>query len=175
MNKSFQAVVYDDFAGFPVVANYLGNRWWVTTPGEMLQPLEDYFGGEDVDFRFLCEAGGTVGALALAQMLGKAVEEPEDSLDEVLRHRVENLKRLGVTLDVQDEPLVLELEVFSNEGLSHRQGKFSVWCYAKGRCCEQLFDTDGFDYKQDAEEWAGCYFDFLKELGIELNVEHNNR
>ena len=38
-NKDFQAVVYDDFAGCPIVVAFLGNRWWVVTPGEKVQPL----------------------------------------------------------------------------------------------------------------------------------------
>ena len=97
----YKAVVYDNFAGCPIVVAFLGNRWWVVTPGEKVQPLEEYIDDEDISFRFLCEAGGKVGALALARMLGVALENPEDRVDEVLRQRVKSLERLGVTLDVK--------------------------------------------------------------------------
>ena len=167
---NFQAVVYDDFNGQPLKVTFLDDRWWVTTAGEKLQPLTLYFEGDDTDIKFLCEAGGTVGALALAKMLGKAAEEPEDKLDIVLRNRMECLKRLGVTLDPKDEQLTLELLVFSNEKSRGRRGKFSMWCHVHDDFCEMLFDIDLFDTKQDAEEWARCYFDFLEKIGIDFTI-----
>ncbi len=166
--RNLQAIVYDGFAGVPLKVTFLNDRWWVTSPGEPLVPLEDYFGGEDIGFMFLCNAEDKVGALALAKMLGKALANPEDVVSKVLRQRVEQLKRLGATLDVKDEPLVLELEVFANKGKSSRQGKYSMWCHLEGYFCEGLFDIDAFDSMQDAEQWAGYYFDFLRELGIEI-------
>ena len=162
-------MVYDDFSGFPLLVTFLGERWWVTSPGEHLQPLDDFL-GDDSEYIFLCEAGGKVGALALAKMLGQALEFPEDDVMEVLHRRVTDLKRLDVTLDVKDESLLLELEVFEHMKDSHRQGKFSVWCYARSNCYEQLFDIDAFDTKQEAEDWAMCYFEFLQDLGIEFTV-----
>lgn len=168
-SKEFSAVVYDDFSGFPLLVTFLGERWWVTTPGMVVEPLDDYLGG-DTRYIFLCEAGGTVGALALAKMLGQALEFPEDDVMEVLAHRVADLKHLGVTLDMKDEPLKLELTVLEHKKGSHRQGKFSVWCYARSNCYEQLFDIDAFDTKQEAEDWAMCYFEFLQDLGIEFTV-----
>lgn len=165
-----QAIVYNDFDGTPLKVTFLGNRWWVTTPGERLLPLKEYFDDENVNFIFLCEAGDKVGALALAKMLGKALENPEDKVDEVMRQRVKSLERLGVRLNVKDEPLVLELRVFSNEGTSLRQGKFSAWCHLAGDFCERLFDVDAFDTKKDAEEWVGYYFDMLESLGIEFKI-----
>lgn len=168
-SKEFSAVVYDDFSGFPLLVTFLGERWWVTSPGEHLQPLDDFL-GDDSEYIFLCEAGGKVGALALAKMLGQALEFPEDDVMEVLHRRVTDLKRLDVTLDVKDESLLLELEVFEHGKDSHRQGKFSVWCYARSNCYEQLFDIDAFDTKQEAEDWAMCYFEFLQDLGIEFTV-----
>ncbi len=168
--RDFQAVVYDEFSGSPLMVTFLGNQWWVTTPGEKLQPLEEYFEGEDIGFRFLCEANGKVGALALAKMIGKAAEEPEDDVRKVMRQRVECLKRLGVKLEVKDESLALEMKVFSNEDTHFRQGKFSMWCHATANCYELLFDIDGFGSREDAEEWAGCYLDILEELGINFNI-----
>lgn len=166
----YKAVVYDNFAGCPIVVAFLGNRWWVVTPGEKVKPLDDYFDGEPISFCFLCEAGGKVGALALARMLGVALENPEDRVDEVLRQRVKSLERLGVTLGVRDEPLLLEMEAFSNDGRPARHGIYSVMCHLHGNCFERIFDVDGFDSKADAEEWAGFYFDTLESLGIEFKI-----
>ena len=161
-------VVYDDFMGVPYSVAFIGNMWWMTTPGEKLQTLEDFFDGEDIGFCYLCEAGGTVGALALARMLGKTLENPEDTVDTVLRLRVESLKRLGVTLDVKDEPLTLELEIISNPEGGFRHGKYSAVCHLHGNSSEQLFDIDAFESKHDAEQWVGYYFDTLESLGIEF-------
>ena len=169
-NKDFQAVVYDNFAGCPIVVAFLGNRWWVVTPGEKVQPLADYMATEDISFCYLCEAGGKVGALALARMLGLALANPEDRVDEVLRQRVKSLERLGVTLDVRDEPLLLEMEVFSNDGKPARQGNYSVMCHLHGNYFERIFDVDAFESKHDAEEWVGYYFDALESLGIEFEI-----
>ena len=171
MNRnSNKVVVYDDFAGFPLQVVFLDRRWWVVTPGEQLQPLDDYFEDDDIGFRFLCEARGTVGALALARMLGKAAENPEDKVDEVLRQRVDSLKRLGVTLDVKDESLLLELEIKSNEGYKHRQGKYSAYCHLHGNLFERIFDIDAFETKHGAEEWVSYYFDMLEKLGIDFKI-----
>ncbi len=164
--KNMQFVVYDNYSGTPILTTFLGNCWWITTPGLKLQPLEECFGGDDISFFMLCEAGGTVGALALAKMLGHALENPEDEVCNVMHWRVAELNRLGVTFDLMDEPLLLELDVFPNGQNSCREGKFTVMCYAKGACNECLFNIDGFDSKKDAEEWAMYYFDFLEHLGI---------
>ncbi len=169
-SKEFQAVVYDNFSGCPIVVAFLGNRWWVVTPGEKVQPLEEYIDDEDISFCFLCEAGGKVGALALARMLGVALENPEDRVDEVLRQRVKSLERLGVTLDVKDEPLLLEMEAFTNDGRLARHGNYSVICHLHGNSFERIFDVDAFESKQVAEEWAGFYFDTLENLGIEFKI-----
>ena len=165
-----KAVIYDDFLAVPYSVTFIGGQWWVTTPNEKLQPLSDFTDSEDIDFSFLCEAGGTVGALALAKMLGVALENPEDKVDEVLRLRVESLKRLGVTLDVKDEPLTLELEIIPNLEGGFRHGKYSAVCHLHGNFSEQLFDIDAFDCKENAEEWVGYYFDMLESLGIELRI-----
>lgn len=172
-NKSFQAVAYDSYAGCPLKLTMLCGKWWVTTPNMCLQTLDDYFkqsGFEPEELLYLCEAGGTVGALALAQMLGRALNAPESDISTVLHQRVNSLKRLGVRLNVKDEPLVVNLRVFGNRPDSQRQGKYSMWCYLDECFCEMLFDVDGFDRKEDAEEWADTYFSVLKELGMECTI-----
>ena len=168
--NDFQAIVYNDFSGAPLKVTNLDGRWWVTTPGERLQPLENYFEGYDIGFNYLCEADGKVGALALTKMLGKALEEPEEEVDEVLRNRVRDLKRLGVELDVKDEALVLELEVVSNDGKSRRQGNYTVMCHLADDICEWVFNIDSFETKKDAEEWARYLFDYMEELGIDFTI-----
>jgi hypothetical protein len=171
----FKAVVYDDFAGDPLVVTFLGGQWWVTTPGEKVQPLSDYFEGDSIECRFLCEAGGRVGALALAKMLGKALENPEDYVDKVMRQRVMRLERLGVTLDVKDEPLVMELDIFTNYDKPARQANYSAVCHLDGNCFETIFDCDAFETRRDAVEWTGYYFELLEELGIEFKIVKGNR
>lgn len=168
--NNFQCIVYNDFSGGPLKVTNLDGRWWVTTAGDRLLLLENYFEGEDIGFNFLCEANGKVGALALTKMLGQALAEPEDEVGQVLRNRVADLKRLGVALDVKDEALVLELKVFANEGKTRRQGKYSVWCHLAGNFCEMLFDIDAFETMKDAEEWTRYLFDYMEELGIEFTI-----
>ena len=170
---NFQAVVYDNYSGFPMLTTRHGGQWWITSPGMQVQPLYDYLNKSYLnreDIIYLCEAGGTVGALAMARMLGKALTNPEAHVSEVMHWRVAELNRLGITFDLQDEPLLLELDVFPNGQNSRREGKFSVMCYAKGACNECLFNIDGFDRKEDAEEWARYYFDFLEHLGIRYTI-----
>ena len=168
--ENFQCVIYDDFSATPLQVSFLNGEWWVTSPGLQLQLLEDYFQGEDIGFNYLCSAGGKVGALALARMLGKTLENPEDRVDVDMRNRVAALKRLGVTLDVKDELLPLEVELYSNEGFRTRQGNYSVKCHLAGNYFVELFDIDAFDSREGAEEWAGYFFDLLEELGVEFTV-----
>ena len=170
MEKNNQIIVYEDFAGYPYQASFYGNQWWVTTPGEILQPLPKLFGKENIDICFACHQGGTVDAITLAKMLGKALENPEDNVDEVMRHRVDCLKRMGVTLDVKDEPLLLELETVTNDDRPACQSNYSVICHLHSSHFERLFDIDGFDTKHDAEEWTSYYFDLLKDLGVEFKI-----
>lgn len=169
----FQAVVYDNCTGSPMLTTLLGGQWWVTSPGMQLQTVYDYLnecGVNIEDVTFLCEAGGSVGALALARMLGRALENPEDDVRDVMHWRVAALNRLGATFDLLDEPLLLELEVIPNGPYSRREGKFTVTCYAKGACDECLFNIDGFDTKEDAEGRALYYFDFLEYIGIRFTI-----
>lgn len=168
-----QAVVYDDYAGFPYRVSFLGNRWWVTTPGEPLQPLSDLL-DDDISFNFLCGADGKVGALALAMMLGKALTEPEDEVMRVMHKRVKSLKRLGVRMDLHDEQLTLELRVFKHSKDSLRRGKYSVWCHERDCFYNMLFDIDGFDSREQAKEWPDYYFEFLGELGIDFKLSEQN-
>ena len=170
-NKSAcQCIVYDNYSGSPLLVTFLGKRWWVTSTGHKLQPLEKYFGDDDVSFVTLCEAGGTVGALALAGMLGYALTNPESDVSDVMHWRVAELNRLGVTLDLQDEPLLIELDVFPNGQKSRREGKFSVVCNARGACDETLFDIDGFDSKEDAKGRARFYLEFLEHMGVRFTI-----
>ena len=169
-NREPKAVIYDNCMGLTYVVTFIGGQWWVTSPNEKLQPLEKFFDRDDIDLCYLCEAGGTVGALALAKMLGVALENPEIEVDKVLRQRVECLKRLGVTLDVKDEPLMLEMETIPNGDNRFRHGKYSVTCHLNGNYFEKIFDVDAFESKDDAENWGNYYFDALESVGVELHI-----
>ena len=168
--ENFQVVVYDDFMGVPLKVTFLNDRWWVTTEGEWLQPLEEYFKSGDIHFNFLCDVGGSVGALALAKMLGKAIEFPEDDIAKLLPERVASLKRLGVTLNVKDEPLKLKLDIFRNEEGSGRGGFYSMICYLADNYCEQLFDVDYFDSRIEAKLWCKSFFNYLESIGIDFSL-----
>lgn len=168
--ENFQGVVYNDFMGVPLKVTFLNDRWWVTTEGERLQPLADYFDGEDVEFSFLCEAGGRVDTLALARVLGKALEEPEDNVLPTMARRVMCLKRLGVELDVESETLEIDIMVFGHGKNSLRKGAYSVACSAAYDPLDILFDIDGFSNKRDAKEYAKNYTKFLRCMGINVKV-----
>lgn len=168
--SNFEAVVFDDFMGFPYRVSFLGDRWWLTTPGELLKPLEEFLDLDDVGFRYLCEAGGEVGAMALALMLGRALEQPESDIKVVLASRIQSLKRLGVTLNVEDETLLLEVRIFAHDANSRRQGRYSVRCCHLDSCAERLFDLDAFDTEEDAKRWVDCYFAFLRNIGIKFTI-----
>lgn len=169
-----QIIVYDNFSGMPIQVTFLGGKWWVTSPAEWLVPLDKYIQGDDYGYSFACEDHGTVGAMVLAKILGKALQQPELNIDETLRHRVADLRRLGVTLDVKDETLKLEYKFFSNKG-TQRQGKYSVLCDEASNPFVTFFDIDGFDEAEVAELWATTYFDYLKELGVEFSVKRINK
>lgn len=168
--NEFRAVIYDSYMAVPYVVTFLGNRWWMTTPCEKFQPLSDFTDSECIGFNYLCKVGDKVGALALSKMLGLALENPEDQVDEVLRQRVKSLKRLGVALDVKDEPLTLELDINPIAEGSIRQGKYAAICHLHDNYFEMLFNIDAFETKHDAEEWVGYYFDMLEKLGIEFRI-----
>lgn len=163
-------IVYSNFAGLVLQVTFLGGQWWVTTTGEKLCPLADYFDGEDVEFSFLCEAGGRVDALALARVLGKALEEPEDNVLPTMARRVMCLKRLGVELDVEGETLEIDIMVFGHGKNSLRKGAYSVACSAAYDPLDILFDIDGFSNKRDAKEYAKNYTKFLRSMGINVKV-----
>ena len=173
MTQNMTIVVYHNWNGMPIQVTFLGNRWWVTSPGEWLVPLDKFIEGDDDGYSFACEGHGTVGAMTLAKMLGKALEQPELDIDETLCHRVADLRRLGVTLDVKDETLKLEYRVFSNKG-TQRQGEYSVLCDEEENPFVTFFDIDGFDEADVAELWANTYFDYLKELGINYTILNKN-
>lgn len=170
---SISVIGYEDRMGIPMMTTLCGGQWWVTSPGLKVQPLYEYANDNNLsleDFTYLSAPGGKVGALPLAKMLGAAMDAPEDVLGTVLRNRVKSLKRLGVVIDVKDEPLTMDLRVFSNEGLHYRCGKFSASCYLADDAFCKLFDVDAFSTKRDAEEWAFCYFEFLQDLGLDITI-----
>lgn len=169
METNNQIIVYDDFAGMPLQVTFLGNQWWVTSPDEILQPLKKYFDGDDkVAFCYLCNAGGKVDALGLAAVLGKALENPFDTIDVEILQRVRQLKRLGVTECWAGEKLTFEWNVFSNEKFPRRKGKYSLLCEEISHHLT-MFNMDSFDDEAEAEEWAKTYFDFLRTQKIKVN------
>lgn len=165
-----QAIVFDDYAGVPMRVTYIDGRWWVTTPNNFLKLLSEQYGGMETDYFYLCAPGEEVGALSLVKLLGKSIENPCFAVETTLRHRMAELKRLGVALNPKDEALTLELELFTNPPNGRRQGKYSLMCCAVGDCYEPLFDCDAFACKEDAVEYGDTFFDFLKRIGINYTI-----
>ena len=46
--KKDMIIVYDDFSAMPLQVSFLNGDWWLTTPGERLQPLDDYLDDDNV-------------------------------------------------------------------------------------------------------------------------------
>ena len=170
MDRNNQIIVYDNYAGRPLQVSFFGDHWWVTTPGEILQPLPKLFGKENINICFACYQGGTVDAITLAKMLGKALENPFDTIDVELPNRVIALKRLGVCGNWKDEALDFEWELLDNKDYPKREGKFSIRCWFQ-YSNEHVFDIDAFYDEEEAKSWAKTYFDFLRyNLGIKVLV-----
>ena len=168
MERNNQIIVYDDFAGMPLQITFLGNQWWVTSPNEKVQPLHKYFDGDDsVAFCYLCDAGGKVDALGLAAVLGRALENPFDDIDEEMLQRLRQLKRLGLTEDWAGEELSFEWRVFSNEKYPRRKGKFSLLCEEIWHHLT-MFNMDSFEDETEAESWANTYFDYLRTQKVKV-------
>ena len=169
MERNNQIIVYEDFAGYPYQASFYGNQWWVTTPGEILQPLPKLFGKENIDICFACHQGGTVDVITLAKMLGRALEHPFDTIDVELNNRLKALKRLGVCGNWEKEVLWFEWKLLDNKDYPKRQGKYSIRCWFKYSHA-RVFDIDAFDDEKEAKSWAKFYFDFLRDVGIKVYV-----
>lgn len=163
-------IVYDDYCGYPLRVTAIEGRWWVVTPGERLQRLEEYYKSKEIGFCCLCQEGEKVGAVALAQMLGRAAENPEMEVDTTLYNRVEHLRRMGVEFNLNDEPLKLQLRVLSNKPGSQLQGKSSLSCQMVNNMLCTLFVADCFDNEKDAQEWGQIYISFLRDT-LKMDVE----
>lgn len=170
METNNQIIVYDDFAGCLLQVTFLDGQWWVTTPDEILQPLEKYFDNDKIAFCFLCHAGGKVDALGLAKVLGRVLENPFDDIDMEILQRLRQLKRLGITEGWAGEQLTFEWSVFSNENCPRRQGKYSLICEETSHHLS-MFNMDAFDDEAEAESWAKTYFEFLRSQGITVNTK----
>jgi hypothetical protein len=170
LNSNNQIIAYESFSGNVYQLSFFGDEWWVTTPDEKLQHATGLFGMADIEFLFVCNAGGKVDAITLAKILGKALENSFSPIDSALALRVAQLKRLGITEGWQGEQLDFEWELFSNDKGSKRQGKYSIRCQRVGSSLS-LFDIDAFDVKADAEHWVKTYFKFLRSQGITVNTK----
>ena len=168
METNNQIIVYDDFAGCLLQVTFLDGQWWVTTPDEILQPLEKYFDNDKIAFCFLCHAGGKVDALGLAKVLGRVLENPFDDIDKEILQRMRQLKRLGIIEGWAGEKLTFEWKVFSNDKYPRRQGKYSLICDEVSHHLT-MFNMDAFDDEAEAESWAKTYFDYLRTLKIKVN------
>lgn len=166
-----QVIIYDDYSALPMRLTFIGGEWWITTAGVPLQTVDEYFDDDRSDMVFLCKDGENPGAFAIAKMLGKALENAECAIDNVMEHRMKCLERMGVQLDVTDEVLQLEQEIITHKPDSHRSGKFSLWIHAGDSFDKWLLDCEGFDSKTDAELYAATFLTFLESIGVVFSLE----
>ena len=109
-------------------------------------------------------------ALECYGVVGMVSADPAEGIAKLLPERVASLKRLGVTLNVKDEPLKLKLDIFRNEEGSGRGGFYSMICYLADNYCEQLFDVDYFDSRVEAKLWCKSFFNYLESIGIDFSL-----
>lgn len=169
-NNEFKTViVYGTKSGFPMTAMFLGNEWWLMSKDQQLRPLTDGDGSFE-DYNLLCDVGDCILMKDLARMMGRALENPEDKINDVLRWRLRELLAQGVTLISKPQTLNLVLRLFSNEG-TKRQGEYSIWCEEGDRSFETLFDLDCFEDMEKAVHWAQVYVEFFRRHGVTVNVK----
>ena len=172
METQNQLIVYTGYAGLPLQLTFLGGEWWVTTPGEELQPARKL----DLDgFICLTTNSGSVDALGLAKLLAKMVENPVDELVGELHRNVKSLHRLDCYEAWGGQTLSFEwcIEKKDKPGNGFKE-EYRLTC-RETYYNEEMFSMDGFEDKKDATFYAEAYFDILSEEGIsvsELRIEN---
>jgi len=170
METNNQIIAFSNYSGVPMMLTFLDGEWWVTSPGQKVEPLRAL--GDDV--HYLCQRGGKVSALGIAQMLGKVIEEPVTEVDEDLELRIRQLKRLDANfLDFSDVSQHLEFKwcITPNESKAEEKPKREVlWnllCFEE-TCKDRLILAEDFAYKKDAKGWLDFYFEALAKAGIQF-------
>jgi len=163
-----EIIGYDSLLLTPIKVTHLSGAWWIVSPGECLMPLDHWLCNESA-FYTLCKPGEKIDVWALAQVLGAVFEMDGTGSCDKMRSTITTLKRLGALVDVEGEPLELELRFL----WSSKQGApklLFMECNGRGYHVEPMFIIRDCDTRQEAEARASRYFDFLCTLGVELTV-----
>lgn len=165
METQNQLIVYTGYAGLPLQLTFLGGEWWVTTPGELLQPARKL----DLDgFICLTTSSGSVDALGLAKMLGKTVENPVDELVGEMHRNMKSLHRMDCFEAWAGQTLSFEWSIEQKEkpGSGFKE-EYCLTC-RETYYNEEMFSIDGFADKKTATYYAEAYFDMLREEGVSV-------
>ena len=170
METNNQIIAFSNYSGVPMMLTFLDGEWWVTSPGQKVEPLRAL--GDDV--YYLCPRGGKVSALGIALMLGKVIEEPIFEVDEDLELRIRQLKCLDAsTFDFQDQSQHLKFQwcITKHENKAEDNPKREVlWdleCFEE-TCKDRLILAEDYAYREDAKECLDFYFEALAKAGIQF-------
>ena len=170
METNNQIIAFSDYSGVPMMLTFLDGEWWVTSPGQKVEPLRAL--GDDV--HYLCQRGGKVSALGIALMLGKVIEEPIFEVDEDLELRIRQLSRLDAhLLDFTDVNQHLKFKwcITKHENKAEEKPKREVlWnleCFEE-TCKDRLILAEDYAYREDAKECLDFYFEALGRAGIQF-------
>ena len=176
METNNQIIAFSDYSGVPMMLTFLDGEWWVTSPGQKVEPLRTL----GFDVLCLCPRGGKVSALGIALMLGKVIEEPIFEVDEDLELRIRQLKRLDAsTFDFQDQSQHLEFKwcITKHETKAEdNPKKEELWdleCFEE-TCKDRLIFAEDFDSQENAKEWLDFYFEALAKAGIQFTEKQIN-
>ena len=166
METNNRIIAYTKFSGMPFQLTFLGGEWWVTTPGEPLEPLS-YTSWDDLHFLTTC--GGSIRAIDLAKMLGKTVENPCNEVYGELCQRMNMLHRLDCNEAWKGESLKFEWVIEKKEKPS--DGFENEYCL---KCKEayydmMMIDVDGFEDEATALDYIDSYFGIFTDEGIKYN------
>ena len=170
METNNQIIAFSNYSGVPMMLTFLDGEWWVTSPGQKVEPLRAL--GDDV--YYLCPRGGKVSALGIALMLGKVIEEPIFEVDEDLELRIRQLKRLDANfLDFTDTSQHLKFQwcITKHENKAEdnpkREELWDLLCFEE-TCKDRLILAEDYAYREDAKECLDFYFEALAKAGIQF-------
>lgn len=161
-------IVYSKEEGFPCVITFLGNKWWLTSRNDILEPILEDKPHVVSDYRYLCEADETIQMKDLASMMGCVMEGAEIDVKGTLEVRMKELNNLGVKILTSPQCMNLHMRLLSTKG-TKRSGEFSLFCYNDDTECG-VFDMDGFCDAQDAIHCAQIFIEFFQNHGVRCNT-----
>ena len=169
METNNQIIAFSNYSGVPMMLTFLDGEWWVTSPGQKVEPLRAL--GDYV--HYLCPRGGKVSALGIAMLLGKVIEEPIFEVDGDLELRIRQLKRLDANfLDFSDTSQHLEFKwcitpsKAKDKDDADKKALWDLECFEE-TCKDRLILAEAFADDKTAIDWLDFYFEALAKAGIQ--------